>query len=236
MMPPPRTTSRRGTSVWASRPVESTHRGESSPGIGGRIGDEPVATIALLNVTSSAPSTAIVFGPVKRPLPLHPLDAVRLEERGDAARHLLDDAVLPRGRGREVERRLADVRRRASRTSRARRGARARSAPTPSSGCSRRAGRCRRAPAPARCTRPCRRAARRGSRPCSRPGPPPRTATSHSIRLTSFPSMSSATAIVASRRSRLEPRSIVSESSSRSTRSKPCARRARSRRRLRGRR
>ena len=34
---------------------------------------------------------------------LHPLDAVRLEERRDAARHLLDDAGLPLVRGREVE-------------------------------------------------------------------------------------------------------------------------------------
>ena len=48
MMPPPRTTSRRGTSVCASRPVESTQRSLSSPGIGGRIGNEPVATIAAL--------------------------------------------------------------------------------------------------------------------------------------------------------------------------------------------
>ncbi len=31
MIPPPSTTSRRGTSVWASSPVESTHRGESMP-------------------------------------------------------------------------------------------------------------------------------------------------------------------------------------------------------------
>ena len=38
MIPPPSTTSRRGTSVWARRPVESTQRGESRPGIGGRIG------------------------------------------------------------------------------------------------------------------------------------------------------------------------------------------------------
>src|SRR6185437_179075 len=43
---------------------------ESSPSIGGRIGYEPVATIALLKVTSSPPSTAIVFAPAKRPLPL----------------------------------------------------------------------------------------------------------------------------------------------------------------------
>ena len=70
MIPPPRTTSRRGTSLCARRPVESTHRGESSPGIGGLIGNDPVATIALSNATSSAPSTAIAFGPVNRPFPL----------------------------------------------------------------------------------------------------------------------------------------------------------------------
>ena len=69
MMPPPRTTSRLGTSVCASRPVESTQRGESSPSIGGMIGNEPVATIACLKVTSSPPSTAIVFASLKRPLP-----------------------------------------------------------------------------------------------------------------------------------------------------------------------
>ncbi len=49
MMPPPRTMSRRGTCSCASRPVESTQRGESSPSIGGRSGYEPVATIADLN-------------------------------------------------------------------------------------------------------------------------------------------------------------------------------------------
>src|SRR2546423_2733868 len=40
---------------------------------------------------------------------LHPLDAVRLEEARDAARHLLDDAGLPLVRGAEVEARLADL-------------------------------------------------------------------------------------------------------------------------------
>jgi hypothetical protein len=70
MIPPPRIASRRGTSVCASSPVESTQRGESSPGMGGLTGKEPVATIALLNVTSSAPSIAIVVGLVKRPAPL----------------------------------------------------------------------------------------------------------------------------------------------------------------------
>ena len=67
MMPPPRITSRFGTSVCASRPVESTQRSDSRPGIGGRSGNEPVATIAVLNVTSSPPSTEIVFASLKRP-------------------------------------------------------------------------------------------------------------------------------------------------------------------------
>src|SRR5581483_1927311 len=39
----------------------------------------------------------------------HPLDAVRLEERGDARGHLLDDGRLPRVRLREVELRTRDV-------------------------------------------------------------------------------------------------------------------------------
>ena len=67
MMPPPRMTSRFGTSVCASRPVESTHRSDSRPGIGGRSGNDPVAMTADLKVTSSPPSTAIVFGPVNLP-------------------------------------------------------------------------------------------------------------------------------------------------------------------------
>ena len=70
MIPPPRTTSRFGTSVWASRPSESTQRSESSPSIGGRSGNDPVAMIADLKVTSSPPSTAIVFASLKVPLPL----------------------------------------------------------------------------------------------------------------------------------------------------------------------
>ena len=48
------------------------------PGIGGRTGNDPVATIADLNVTSSAPSTAIVFAPVNCPAPCQPI--VYLEE------------------------------------------------------------------------------------------------------------------------------------------------------------
>ena len=103
---------------------------------------------------------------------LHPLDAVRLEEAGDALRHLLDDAGLPGVRRGEVERRLADAGRRTSRSSPRPPSARRRSAPTLSSECSRRGGTCRRAPAPSRCTRPSRRAVRRGSRRCSRRGRP----------------------------------------------------------------
>ena len=38
--------------------------------MGGRSGNEPVATTAVLNVTSSPPSTAIVFASLKRPVPL----------------------------------------------------------------------------------------------------------------------------------------------------------------------
>ena len=64
-------------------------RGWSMPGIGGAAGREPVAITALLNVMSSPPSTATVFGPLKRPRPLDDLDAVALEQAGQA----LDDAV-----------------------------------------------------------------------------------------------------------------------------------------------
>src|SRR5437763_6013011 len=81
MIPPPRMTRRFGTSVWPRRASESMQRGESSPSIGGQSGDEPVATIALLKVTSSPPSTAIVFASVNRPVPLThstPFDLNRL--------------------------------------------------------------------------------------------------------------------------------------------------------------
>ena len=70
MIPPPRITRRFGTSVCSSSPVESTQRGESRPSIGGRSGNEPVAITACLKVTSSPPSTAIVFASLKRPAPL----------------------------------------------------------------------------------------------------------------------------------------------------------------------
>ena len=72
-------------------------------------GNEPVATIALLKLTSSPPSTAIVFGPLKRPRPLTHSTPFALKRPGDAAGHLLDDAVLPLDRLTEVQLRLADL-------------------------------------------------------------------------------------------------------------------------------
>ena len=45
-------------------------RAESRPGIGGRSGNEPVATIAVLKLTSSPPSTAIVLASLNVPVPL----------------------------------------------------------------------------------------------------------------------------------------------------------------------
>ena len=109
MIPPPRTTSRRGTSVWARRPVESTQRGESSPSIGGRSGNSRSRRSRCLKVTSSPPSTAIVFASVKRPAPLTHSTPFALKQARDAAGHLLDDARLPLVRRREVELRLADL-------------------------------------------------------------------------------------------------------------------------------
>ena len=109
MMPPPRTTRRLGISVCASRPVESTQRGESSPSIGGMIGNEPVATIACLKDTSSPPSTAIVFASLKRPLPFTHSTPFALNRLGDPAGHLLDDPVLPLDRRAEVELGLATL-------------------------------------------------------------------------------------------------------------------------------
>ena len=108
MIPPPRTTSRFGTSVCSSRPVESTQRGDSSPGIGGAIGYEPVATIALREADADV---ALVEGDRPRVFEaaasLEPRHVVRLEEGRDAAGHLLDDRRLPLVRLREVERGLS---------------------------------------------------------------------------------------------------------------------------------
>ena len=109
MIPPPSTTRRFGTFSCASRPVESTQRAESSPSIGGRTGNEPVATIALLNVTSSPPSTAIVFASLKRPLPFTHSTPFALKSPATPAGHLLDDRGLPLVRDRQVELRRADL-------------------------------------------------------------------------------------------------------------------------------
>ena len=80
MMPPPRTTRRLGTSVWASRPVESTQRGELMPRIGGRTGYEPVATIALVKVRPvSLPSKTIERASSKRPMPANAVTPLALK-------------------------------------------------------------------------------------------------------------------------------------------------------------
>ena len=107
MIPPPRMTSRRGTSVWASSPVESTQRSLSSPGIGGRSGNEPGRDDRALEVDVLAAVDRIVFGPVNVPAPLTHSTPFALKSDGDAAGHLLDDRGLPLVRLREVELRLA---------------------------------------------------------------------------------------------------------------------------------
>ena len=169
-MPPPRMTSRFGTSVCASRPVESTQRSDSSPGIGGRSGNEPVATIADLEGDVLAALDGDRVRVLERAGALDPLDAVRLEQARDAAGHLLDDAGLPLVRGAEVELRAVDLDAELRERARSPGAGSARSAPTPWSGCTRRAGTCRRARAPSRCRRPSRPAGLRGSLRCSHPG------------------------------------------------------------------
>src|ERR687892_390949 len=104
MIPPPRMTMRLGTSCWASRPVESTHLSESMPSIGGRSGDEPVLEGHVLAALDGDRVRVLEAAAA-----LRPLDAVGLEEAGDPARELLDDALLPLLRGAEVELRRADL-------------------------------------------------------------------------------------------------------------------------------
>ena len=67
------------------------------------IGNEPVATIAVLEGDVLPALDRDRVRVLEAALALHPLDAVRLEEARDAARHLLDDAVLPLVRRAEVE-------------------------------------------------------------------------------------------------------------------------------------
>ena len=107
--PPPRMTRRGGTSVCASNPVESTQRGESSPGIGGRIGCEPVATIALLNSIILAARDLDRIGAGETAGALDPLDAVGLEESRHAVGQALDSARLPGVGALEIEARLVDA-------------------------------------------------------------------------------------------------------------------------------
>ena len=68
-------------------------RGWSMPGIGGAAGREPVAITALLNWMSSPPSTASVFGPAEAAAALDDLDAVALEQAGEALDDAVDDAA-----------------------------------------------------------------------------------------------------------------------------------------------
>ena len=63
MIPPPRIDEPARNLGLGEQPGRVDAKSLSRPGIGGRSGNEPVATIALLNVTSSPPSTRIVFGP-----------------------------------------------------------------------------------------------------------------------------------------------------------------------------
>ena len=122
----------------------------------------------------------------ERALALHPLDAVRLEERGDAAGHLRDDGGLPLVRRREVElglaHRDAELRERVARLVQEVRGLHPRlrrDAADAQAG----AAELR---APPRCRRRSRRAERRGSPPCSRrarrPGLRRRTSSPRSYR------------------------------------------------------
>ena len=107
MIPPPRMTSRRGTSVCARSPVESTQRGASMPGIGGGHGVRTGGDDRLLegDLLRSLDRDRVRAG--ESATAVDPLHAVRLEERGDAARHLVDDGALPPGDRAPVERRLA---------------------------------------------------------------------------------------------------------------------------------
>src|SRR3954466_13251479 len=126
MMPPPRMTRRFGTSVCASRPVESTQRSLSSPSIGGGAGgvDERVAFEPFDRRAQRERAGRDDRRLERDVLPaldrdrvrvlelagaLHPLDAVRLQQARDAPRHLLDDTGLPLVGRREVERRAVDL-------------------------------------------------------------------------------------------------------------------------------
>ena len=71
MMPPPRTTSRLGTSVCASSPVGvDAARGVEALGSADAAGTSPSRRSRCLKVTSSPPSTAIVLASLNVPVPL----------------------------------------------------------------------------------------------------------------------------------------------------------------------
>ena len=168
MIPPPRMTSRRGTCRLREEPGRVDAARRVDPGDRRPHGVRAGRDDRLLEGDVLRSSTAIVFGPVNRPRPLTHC-AVRLEERGHAAGHLVDHGPLPSG-----DRAQSSV---GSPTT------------TPSFanvsfaswkacalctqafvGMQPTRGRCRRGRPPRRCMRPARRAGRRGWRPCIRPG------------------------------------------------------------------
>ena len=109
MIPPPSTTSRRGhlrlpeeaLGVHAARRVETLDRRAQRE----RPGRDDRALEGDVLPTLDRDRVRVLEAPDA----LDPLDAVRLEEARDAAGHLLDDALLPLVRRREVELRLADL-------------------------------------------------------------------------------------------------------------------------------
>ena len=74
-----------------------------------RGGREPVAITALLNWMSSPPSTASVFGPAEAAAALDDLDAVALEQAGQALDDAVDDAAAVALHLLEVEVDVADA-------------------------------------------------------------------------------------------------------------------------------
>ena len=95
MIPPPRTTRRFGTSVCARRPVESTQRRRLETRYRRHDRLRPVATIALLKLRPISPLSKERAPILETGAALEPRHVVGLEERSDAAGHLLDDLRLP---------------------------------------------------------------------------------------------------------------------------------------------
>ena len=161
MIPPPRMTRRRGTSVCASRPVESTHRSDSSPGNRRTERERPGRDHRRAEARRPRrPRPRSCSRRLNVPEPFTHSTPFALKRPATPLRHLPDDprfhsfAAPKSSRGSlDADAELAERRRWPD-------AGTAPSAPTPSSGCSRCAGTCRRARAPSRCTRPSRRAAR----------------------------------------------------------------------------